>query len=106
MHTELVVNLHPEAIAAQSSGDLNRGSPSALGHPVSSLRSATARSTSATGDRAGHSFRLPRASLYKRGLDGATPSSCCIAYSNNHDIIVAKDNGTLRAIGLHASTPL
>jgi hypothetical protein len=32
MHTELVVNLHPEAIAAQSSGDLNRGSPSALDH--------------------------------------------------------------------------
>jgi hypothetical protein len=35
MHTELVVNkssLRPEAIAAQSSGDLNRGSPSALGH--------------------------------------------------------------------------
>ena len=65
------------------------------------MRSATARSTSATGDRAGHSFRLPRTSLYKEGLDGATPSSCCIAYSNNHDIIVAKDTGTLRAIGLH-----
>jgi multidrug resistance efflux pump len=42
--------------------------------------------------------------LYKGGLDGVTPGSSCIAnaYSNNHDIIVAKDTGTLRAIGLHA----
>jgi multidrug resistance efflux pump len=42
--------------------------------------------------------------LYNGGLDGVTPGSSCIAnaYSNNHDIIVAKDTGTLRAIGLHA----
>ena len=42
--------------------------------------------------------------LYKGGLDGVTPGGSCIAnaYSNNHDIIVAKDTGTLRAIGLHA----
>ena len=41
--------------------------------------------------------------LYKGGLDGVTAGSSCIAnaYSNNHDIIVAKDTGTLRAIGLH-----
>ena len=41
--------------------------------------------------------------LYKGGLDGVTPGSSCIAnaYSNNHDIIVAKDTGTLRAIWLH-----
>ncbi|MGA7333069.1 MAG: HlyD family secretion protein [Pseudolabrys sp.] len=42
--------------------------------------------------------------LFKGGLDGVTPGGSCIAnaYSNNHDIIVAKDTGTLRAIGLHA----
>jgi multidrug resistance efflux pump len=42
--------------------------------------------------------------LFKGGLDGVTPGSSCIAnaYSNNHDIIVAKDTGTLRAIALHA----
>jgi multidrug resistance efflux pump len=41
--------------------------------------------------------------LYKGGLDGVTPGSSCIAnaYSNNHDLIVAKDTGTLRRIGLH-----
>ena len=41
--------------------------------------------------------------LYKGGLDGVTPGSSCIAnaYSNNHDIIVAKGTGTLRAIWLH-----
>lgn len=41
--------------------------------------------------------------LYEGGLEGVTPGSSCIAnaYSNNHDIIVAKDTGTLRAIGLH-----
>ena len=41
--------------------------------------------------------------LFKGGLDGVTPGSSCIAnaYSNNHDIIVAKDTGTLRAISLH-----
>jgi multidrug resistance efflux pump len=42
--------------------------------------------------------------LYKGGLEGVTPGSSCIAnaYSNNHDVIVAKDTGTLRAIWLHA----
>lgn len=42
--------------------------------------------------------------LYKGGLVGVTPGSSCIAnaYSNNHDIIVAKDTGTLRAVALHA----
>jgi multidrug resistance efflux pump len=41
--------------------------------------------------------------LYAGGLDGITPGSSCIAnaYSNNHDIIVAKDTGTLRGIALH-----
>ena len=41
--------------------------------------------------------------LYKGGLDGVTPGSSCIAnaYSNNHDVIVSKDTGTLRRIGLH-----
>jgi len=41
--------------------------------------------------------------LFKGGLDGVTAGSSCIAnaYSNNHDIIVAKDTGTLRAIWLH-----
>jgi multidrug resistance efflux pump len=41
--------------------------------------------------------------LYKGGLDGVTPGSTCIAnaYSNNHDTIVAKDTGTLRAAMLH-----
>ena len=42
--------------------------------------------------------------LYAGGLDGVTPGSSCIAnaYSNNHDIIAAKDTGTLRRIALHA----
>jgi multidrug resistance efflux pump len=42
--------------------------------------------------------------LYPGGLDGVTPGSSCIAnaYSNNHDIIVAKDTGTFRRIALHA----
>jgi multidrug resistance efflux pump len=41
--------------------------------------------------------------LYKGGLEGVTPGSSCIAnaYSNNHDIIIAKDTGTLRRIALH-----
>jgi multidrug resistance efflux pump len=41
--------------------------------------------------------------LYKGGLDGVTPGSSCIAnaYSNNHDTIVAKDTGALRAFALH-----
>src|SRR5215467_7829301 len=42
--------------------------------------------------------------LFKGGLDGVTPGSSCIAnaYSTNHDIIVAKDTGTFRAMMLHA----
>jgi multidrug resistance efflux pump len=41
--------------------------------------------------------------LYNGGLEDITPGSSCIAnaYSNNHDIIAAKDTGTLRAIALH-----
>jgi multidrug resistance efflux pump len=41
--------------------------------------------------------------LYKGGLDGVTPGSSCIAnaYSNNHDTIVAKGTGVLRATVLH-----
>jgi len=41
--------------------------------------------------------------LYKGGLEGVTPGSSCIAnaYSDNHDIIVAKDTGTLTAIWFH-----
>ena len=39
--------------------------------------------------------------LYKGGLDGVTPGSSCIAnaYSNNHDVIAAKDTGAMRACG-------
>jgi multidrug resistance efflux pump len=42
--------------------------------------------------------------LYNGGLDGVTPGSSCIAnaYSNNHDEIVAKSTGMVRAIVLHA----
>lgn len=42
--------------------------------------------------------------LYKDGLVGVTPGSSCIAnaYSNNHDEIVAKDTGAIRAFALHA----
>jgi multidrug resistance efflux pump len=42
--------------------------------------------------------------LYRGGLVGITPGSSCIAnaYSNNHDIITAKDTGTVRRIALHA----
>ena len=41
--------------------------------------------------------------LYKGGIDDVTPGSSCIAnaYSNNHDIIVAKDTGFWRATALH-----
>ena len=41
--------------------------------------------------------------LYKGGLDDVTPGSSCIAnaYSDNHDTIVAKDTGALRALALH-----
>jgi multidrug resistance efflux pump len=42
--------------------------------------------------------------LYKGGLDGVTPGSSCIAnaYSSNHDVIAAKDTGTMRGLILHA----
>lgn len=42
--------------------------------------------------------------LYEGGLNGVTPGSSCIAnaYSNNHDIIAAKETGTFRGIALHA----
>ena len=42
--------------------------------------------------------------LYKDGLAAVTAGSSCIAnaYSNNHDEIVSKDTGTLRAAALHA----
>ena len=42
--------------------------------------------------------------LYKGGLEGVTAGSSCIAnaYSNNHDVIVSKDTGILRAAALHA----
>jgi multidrug resistance efflux pump len=41
--------------------------------------------------------------MYKGGLDGVTPGSSCIAnaYSDNHDTIVAKDTGVLKALALH-----
>ncbi|MGN6716746.1 MAG: HlyD family secretion protein [Candidatus Binatia bacterium] len=41
--------------------------------------------------------------LFRGGLDDVTPGSSCIAnaYSNNHDIIVAKDTGFLRGTALH-----
>ncbi len=42
--------------------------------------------------------------LYKGGLAGVTPGSSCIAnaYSNNHDLIVAKDTSAMRGVVLHA----
>ena len=42
--------------------------------------------------------------LYKDGLAGVTAGSSCIAnaYSNNHDEIVSKNTGMLRAAALHA----
>ena len=42
--------------------------------------------------------------LFKGGLEGVTPGSSCIAnaYSSNHDTIVAKDTGALKAFALHA----
>jgi multidrug resistance efflux pump len=41
--------------------------------------------------------------MYKGGIDDVTPGSNCIAnaYSDNHDTIVAKDTGALRAVALH-----
>ncbi|WP_407178534.1 HlyD family secretion protein [Bradyrhizobium sp. STM 3562] len=42
--------------------------------------------------------------IEKGGLDGVTAGSTCIvnAYTSNHEIIAAKDTGTLKGIGLHA----
>ena len=42
--------------------------------------------------------------LHQGGLDGVTPGSSCIAnaYTSNHDIIAAKETGTMRRIALHA----
>jgi hypothetical protein len=42
--------------------------------------------------------------LYGGGLDDVTSGSSCVAnaYSSNHDVIVAKDTGTIRAAALHA----
>jgi multidrug resistance efflux pump len=42
--------------------------------------------------------------LYSGGLDGVTPGSSCIAnaYSNNHDVIAAKETGFIRRLALHA----
>jgi multidrug resistance efflux pump len=42
--------------------------------------------------------------LFQGGLDDVTPGSSCIAnaYSNNHDTIVAKETGALKAFALHA----
>ena len=41
--------------------------------------------------------------LYKGGLDDVTPGSSCIAneYSNNHNLIVSKDTGAVKAVLLH-----
>lgn len=41
--------------------------------------------------------------LYKGGLAGVTPGSSCIAnaYSNNHDLIAAKETGFIRGMALH-----
>jgi multidrug resistance efflux pump len=42
--------------------------------------------------------------LYAGGLNGVTPGSSCIAnaYSNNHDIIAAKETGFFKGLALHA----
>ena len=42
--------------------------------------------------------------MYQGGLDGVTPGSSCIAnaYSSNHDVIAAKDTGTIKRVILHA----
>jgi multidrug resistance efflux pump len=42
--------------------------------------------------------------LYQGGLEGVTPGSSCIAnaYTSNHDIISAKETGTLKRLWLHA----
>jgi multidrug resistance efflux pump len=42
--------------------------------------------------------------LYKGGLEGVTPGSSCVAnaYSNNHDVIAAKETGVVKRAALHA----
>jgi multidrug resistance efflux pump len=42
--------------------------------------------------------------LYKGGLDDVTPGSSCIAnaYSSNHELIEAKETGTMKRLALHA----
>jgi multidrug resistance efflux pump len=42
--------------------------------------------------------------LYEGGLEGVTPGSSCIAnaYSSNHDVIEAKETGTVKRVALHA----
>jgi multidrug resistance efflux pump len=42
--------------------------------------------------------------LYTGGIDDVTSGGSCLAnaYSNNHDVIVAEDTGTIRAAALHA----
>jgi multidrug resistance efflux pump len=42
--------------------------------------------------------------IYIGGLDGVTPGSSCIvnAYTSNHDVIIAKDTGSLKWLVLHA----
>jgi multidrug resistance efflux pump len=41
--------------------------------------------------------------IFKDGLDGVTPGSSCIvnAYTGNHDVIAAKETGSLKRLGLH-----
>jgi multidrug resistance efflux pump len=42
--------------------------------------------------------------IFKGGLDGVTPGSSCIvnAYTSYHDVIAAKETGSLKRLGLHA----
>jgi multidrug resistance efflux pump len=42
--------------------------------------------------------------IFKGGLDGVTPGSSCIvnAYTSNHDVIAAKETGSLKRLALHA----
>jgi multidrug resistance efflux pump len=42
--------------------------------------------------------------LFQGGLEGVTPGSSCIAnaYSNNHDVIAAKETSTMQRVWLHA----
>jgi hypothetical protein len=42
--------------------------------------------------------------IFKGGLEGVTPGSSCIvnAYTSNHDVIAAKETGSLKRLALHA----